>query len=91
MEDAHSLRRIGAPKVSTVARPYIVTFLATGQSYPLTSEEAQRLLDEYPAVTASRNRVVLPGHNTSDPKQRCVLQPSTKGGGPAFVVKRPRS
>ena len=73
--------------ISTVARPYILTFLASGTSYPLTSDEAQRLLDEYPAVKATRNRVVLPGHNTPDPKQRVVLQAATLGGGPAFKIK----
>lgn len=73
-------------KITTVARPYTLTFLATGTSYPLTSEDAQRLLDEYPAITATRNRVVLQGHNTPDPKQRTVIRPATLGGGPAFVV-----
>lgn len=73
------------PTGRTVARPYTLTFHATGQSYPLTSEEAQRLLDEYPAVSATRNRVVLHGHNTSDPKQRTSIRPATLGGGPAFV------
>lgn len=75
-------------KIQTVDRPYVLTFLATGTSYPLTAEDAQRLLDGYPAVTATRNRVVLQGHNTPDPKQRTVLQPATKGGGPAFLIEK---
>lgn len=75
-------------RISVVQRPYILTFHATGTSYPLTSTEAQRLLDEYPAVTATRTRVVLPGHNTGDPKQRCTLRPATVGGGIAFVIDR---
>jgi hypothetical protein len=75
-------------KIYTVQRPYTLTFLATGTAYPLTSDEAQRLLDEYPAVRASRNRVVLQGHNTADPQQRTVLTPATHGGGPAFIVSR---
>lgn len=72
--------------IHTTSRPYILTFLATGTSYPLTSADAQRLLDEYPAVSATRNRVVLQGHNASDPKQRCTLQPATRGGGAAFII-----
>lgn len=73
-------------RIQTVARPYLLTFRATGTTYPLTSEEAQRLLDEYPAVTATRNRVVLHGHNTPDPKQRTILSAATRGGGPAFII-----
>lgn len=75
-------------KITTVARPYILTFRASGHSYPLTAEEAQRLLDEYPAVTATRNRVILQGHNTSDPRQRTTIAPATIGGGPAFIISR---
>lgn len=75
-----------SPRISTVARPYLLTFRATGTTYPLTSEEAQRLLDEYPAVTATRYRVVLQGHNTGKASERTVLQPATRGGGPAFIL-----
>lgn len=75
-------------KVSTVPRPYVLTFHSSGHSYPLTSEEAQRLLDEYPAVYASAQRVVLPGHNTDRAAERCTLRPATLGGGPAFIVTR---
>lgn len=78
-------------RITAMARPYTLTFLATRTSYPLSSEEAQRLLDEYPAVTATRNKVVLVGHNTPDPKQRVVLAPATRGGGPAFIVERTKS
>jgi hypothetical protein len=74
--------------ITVAARPYVITFLATGTSYPLTAEDAQRAIDEYPAVRATRNRVVLVGHNTSDPKQRTVITPATRGGGPAFVISR---
>jgi hypothetical protein len=73
-------------RITAAQRPFVLTFRATGQSYPLTAIEAQRLLDEYPAVKATRNRVVLQGHNTSDPKQRTTLHPATLGGGPAFTV-----
>lgn len=75
-------------KIWTVARPYTLTFHATGQSYPLTSDEAQRLLDEYPAVTATKFRVVLAGHNTVRASERTTLRPATVGGGPAFLVER---
>lgn len=72
--------------IATVPRPYTLTFLATGTSYPLSSDEAQRLLDEYPAVSATRNRVVLEGHNTSKASERTILRPATLGGGPAFIL-----
>jgi hypothetical protein len=75
-------------RITALDRPFTLTFRATGQSYPLTRDEAQRLLDEYPAVIATANRVVLPGHNTSDPAQQCTIRPATLGGGPAFVVER---
>jgi hypothetical protein len=73
-------------KITTVDRPYTLTFHATGQSYPLTSEEAQGLLDEYPAISATRNKVVLQGHNTSRASERTSLRPATLGGGPAFII-----
>jgi hypothetical protein len=78
----------GARKYSTVARPYVITFHATGTRYLLTSEEAQRLLDEYPIVRAYQNRIILQGHNTPDPKQRVTLEPATVGGGVAFTWTR---
>lgn len=73
-------------KITAVQRPFRITFLATHTSYPLTSEEAQRLLDEYPVVSATRNRVVLQGHNTNKASERTILRPATVGGGPAFVL-----
>lgn len=75
-------------KITTYPRPYLLTFRATGRAYPLTSDDAQRLLDEYPAVTATRYCVILQGHNTPDPKQRTMITPATRGGGPAFEVTR---
>lgn len=75
-------------KITAAQRPFLLTFHATGTTYPLTSDEAQRLLDEYPAVRATRNRVVLVGHNTGDPKQRTTIRPATVGGGPAFIIDR---
>jgi hypothetical protein len=74
--------------VHVIDRPFTITLLATGTSYPLNSDEVRNLLDEYPVITATRNRLVLPGHNTSDPKQRVIIRPATLGGGPAFIVSR---
>ena len=75
------------PRITATARPFILTFHATNTSYPLTAEEAQRLLDEYPAITATKNRVVLQGHNTGRASDRTTLRPATVGGGPAFVIE----
>lgn len=74
-------------RITTVDRPYLLTFHASGSTYPLTATEAQRLLDEYPAIRATRSHVVLPGHNTSDPNQRASICPATRGGGPAFLIE----
>jgi hypothetical protein len=73
-------------KITATARPFILEFTASGNIYPITSEEAQNLLDAYPAVHVSSNVVVLQGHNTADAMQRCILRPATHGGGPAFVI-----
>ncbi len=74
--------------ITTVPRPYLMTFVSSGHTYLLTQDEAQRVLDEYPAVRATKYRVILQGHNTPDPKQRTILRPATLGGGPAFVISR---
>ena len=75
-------------KITVVDRPYILTFHGSGQSYPLTSDEAQRLIDAYPSVTATRNRVVLMGHNTSHASGRTTIRPATYGGGHAFIITK---
>jgi len=77
-----------AKRIYTVDRPYQLIFHGTGAVYPLTSEAAQRLLDEYPAVTATKFRVVLPGHNTARAAERVSIRPATIGGGPAFIIER---
>lgn len=74
--------------IRTMPRPYILTFHSSGHTYPLSAVEAQRLLDEYPPVRANSQRVVLPGHNTSNPAERCTLRPATRGGGAAFVISK---
>jgi hypothetical protein len=74
-------------KITAIARPFILTFHASGHSYPLTSDEVQRLLDEYPAVTATKNHVVLQGHNTSVVAERSTIRPATLGGGPSFIIE----
>lgn len=66
----------------------LLKLLSTGRVYPVTSEQAQRLLDEYPAMRATKHRVVLQGHNTSKASERTVLSPATLGGGPTFVIER---
>jgi hypothetical protein len=74
--------------IDVADRPYIITFRASGHSYPLSAEEARRLLDNYPVVSASRNRLVFPGHNTSRPSERSEVRPATRGGGPAFTIHK---
>lgn len=73
-------------KVTAIDRPFVITFQGSGHSYPVTSEEVQRLLDEYPIVRASRYRVTLQGGNSAHAYDRTVIQPSTRGGGAAFIV-----
>jgi hypothetical protein len=68
-------------RIRTTNRPYVLTFLVTGQSYRLTSEEAQRLLDTYFIVKQTRTHVVLMGD------QRMILQSATLDGGEAFVTE----
>lgn len=76
--------------VRTVERPYLITFTYAqkpreyGGTYPLTSAEAQKLLDEYPILSASPRRVIIRGEGST----RCVLKPATLGGGVAFVVSK---
>jgi hypothetical protein len=75
-------------KITAAQRPFTLTFHSSGHSYPLTSDEAQRLLDEYPAVAATRNRVTLQGHNSSKAYDRTTIRPATLGGGPAFTIEK---
>lgn len=69
-------------KIIALARPLILTFTATGAAYPLSSEEAQRLIDAYPALEATPNGVVL----RADDGHACTITPATLGGGPAFEI-----
>jgi hypothetical protein len=68
-------------RVQIASRPYLLTFPATGATYPLTSEEVERLAASYPLVSCSANRLVL----RADDGQSCTVRPATLGGGPAFV------
>lgn len=70
-------------QIQTVSRLYVITFLATGASYLITSDDAQRLINAYPIVAATRNRVIVQGDD-----QRTILRPATAGGGPAFLIER---
>jgi hypothetical protein len=74
------------PKITCRQMPFILTFVGSGQHYLLTSEEAQRLLDAYPAVTVSKYRVMLQGHNTSRASDRTILRPATRAV--AFDIER---
>jgi hypothetical protein len=65
-------------------RPFTLTFSSTGHSYPMTADETQRLLDNYPALLATKHRVVL----RADDGTRGTLRPATLGGGPAFTITR---
>lgn len=71
-------------QIQTVPRPYILTFSQSGNAYPLTSDEAQALIDTYPVIRASRNVVRLKSEGTG----YAQLNPATLGGGSAFVVTR---
>jgi hypothetical protein len=64
-------------RVYTIARPY--TLLSGGNRWPLTSDEAQRLLDSS-VVAATPNRVMLVAG--------AAIIPATAGGGPAFFIDR---
>lgn len=73
-----------ATKVEVLKRPYHLTFKETGATYPLTSEDARRLIAEYPVISATRNRVVLRGEGETT----AIITAATLGGGPAFDVRR---
>jgi hypothetical protein len=72
--------------IQAVQRPYLLTFHVSAFTYPVSSEEAQRLLDSYPAITATRSRVVLRGDGENN--KGCTLRPATRGGGPAFIISK---
>lgn len=74
-------------RIKTTPRPYILTFRSSGHSYTIAADEAQRLLDAYPAVTATSRKVVLVGHNSAHAYDRTVLTPATRGSGPAFILE----
>ncbi len=75
-------------KITVIDRPFLLTFHATGTTYRVTSDEVRNLLAEYPVIRATRNRLVLPGHNTTRASERVSIVPATRGGGPAFVITR---
>jgi hypothetical protein len=70
--------------IVAATRPFILTF-HSGGSHRLTSEEAQRLLDDQPTFRVSRDCVVFHGHTLPrTASSRVTLRPATLGGGPAF-------
>lgn len=62
-------------------RPYVLTFPATGTSYPATSEDVRCLLAEYPVRFVNGTTVRL----RADDGQRVTIRPATLGGGAAFT------
>lgn len=68
-------------RVYAVDRPYILSYRDSRAAYLLTSEEAQRLLDAYPATVRGGEAHLKGGGKIS---------PATLGGGPAFRVYRAR-
>lgn len=64
-------------RVTEVARrPYRLTFHATHATYPLTADDAERLIAEYPIVRVTSNRVILRG----DDGRLSTIQPGNLGG-----------
>lgn len=75
-------------KPQATARPYTLTFKRSGNAHPLTSEEAQRLIDLYWTdldwtIDASPNRVAFLWRGGAVFHE---IRPATLGGGPAFTV-----
>lgn len=69
-------------KLTTYPRPYLM--VSAGLSFPLTSEEAERLLGSYPVVAVEAERITLNPTGTGFP---VYVLPATRGGGPAFGVE----
>jgi hypothetical protein len=65
--------------VSTYPRPYTLTILETGSTYPATSEEVERLLLDAHFLMARPNKVVIQQDTV-----RVMITPATLGGGPEF-------
>jgi len=72
-------------RVYAVDRPYILSY-RDGKAFLLTGEEAQRILDAYPATV--RGSVVY--LKDEEGEIIATLSPATLGGGPAFQVYRVR-
>jgi hypothetical protein len=68
--------------ITVVQRPYLVT--VGEQTYPISSDQAQLLIDSWPVISVRANRVVLLGVNGS----HNVLVPATVGGGAAFYESK---
>jgi len=70
-------------RVYAVDRPYILS--CRDSRFLLTSEEAQRLLDAYPATVQGSAAYLK-----DEGKIVATLSPATRGGGSAFRVYRAR-
>ena len=77
-----STTRVAPVNVEIARRPYILTF-EHGRSYPISSEEVRRLIDNYPITRFRRNELCLRGDG--DPGIRSRIAPATLGGGDAFT------
>ncbi len=66
--------------IAVSPRPYILDFGTPGGQYPISSEEVQNLLANYPVAGFTRNRLDLRG----DDGRTCSIYPATLGGGNAF-------
>lgn len=68
-------------RLDTVARPYVLRFPDTGTVFPLSSEEASRILQQYEIRSYQAGRVVLVAFGGT----LVEILPATLGGGVAFV------
>lgn len=70
-------------QITAVDRPFILSFPGTRYSFPMSSHEAQTLLDSRAGEVLDRdpNRVVL----INEQGDRAVIEPATLGGGRAFT------
>jgi hypothetical protein len=69
--------------ITAAIRPFLIAFPAVAETYPLTSDQVQRLLDsDAVVVTATRHAVTV---RLSSGALAMIL-PATRGGGDAFAL-----
>ena len=74
--------------ITAVDRPFVLTFPASGHHYPVSASEVQRMLDAYPAIVATKYRVVLRSDEPLPHRLQPTITPATRGGGPAFLIDK---